>query len=113
VAGLHEGVIVATTNGGKTWAEKALPAADVGGVLWGVSCATVSRCWVVPGYPDGVLATTDGGSSWSLGPPLYPCPNGCFGYSAAAVDFANSSDGWIAASSQCGVPRTTSCPGAI
>ena len=67
-AGGGAGVIVATTNGGATWNEQALPAGITS--LHGVSCSSLIACTAVgEGHvADGtsvVVATTNGGATWN------------------------------------------------
>lgn len=56
-----DGVILATTDGGKTWTRQAVD--QEVGQLRAVSCTDRNHCWAA-GY-DGVFATTDGGKTWS------------------------------------------------
>ncbi len=68
------GVVATTTDGGSTWNTEALPSSSSGGVfngigsLGGLSCPTSTDCWVGGSNSFGfgvVVATTDGGSTWS------------------------------------------------
>ncbi|HVB93973.1 MAG TPA: hypothetical protein VND67_06620 [Acidimicrobiales bacterium] len=66
--------IIATTNGGRSWASEAVPSGT--GVLHDVSCADRHYC-VTVGQSDqtplggsAVVVTTNGGTTWTAGPPL-------------------------------------------
>ena len=62
--------IVATTNGGATWANRTVPAGL--GSLSGVACPSASECTAVGGTSNtnggpasgAIIATTDGGTTW-------------------------------------------------
>jgi photosystem II stability/assembly factor-like uncharacterized protein len=56
-----KGVILATTNGGKTWTPQT---SGVVGRLWGVSCPTTSTCFTV-GDNGEILRTHNGGKTWT------------------------------------------------
>jgi photosystem II stability/assembly factor-like uncharacterized protein len=68
------GAVAVTTDGGSTWSNQILPSSSSGGIfngivwLGGVSCPTSTDCWVagLNSFEFGVVvATTDGGSTWS------------------------------------------------
>ena len=60
--------VVASTNGGLTWATQSVPSGT--GALSDVACSSPSDCIAVGGVPSGggsdvILATTDGGTNWA------------------------------------------------
>jgi len=67
--------IIATTDGGASWTQQTLPAGvDVSGDVQpasGIACADASDCWVVgetgsaSNHTPFLIATTDGGASWT------------------------------------------------
>lgn len=65
-------LVVATTNGGSSWATQQTPAGI--NQFTAVACPSTAECFVVG--PDGILATTDGGSAW--GPETVPAGSGDF-----------------------------------
>ena len=66
VASRESALLVSTTNGGKTWAEHALPKSL--SELQALDCVNDEDCWLVgirfPGDSDIVMATTNFGRSW-------------------------------------------------
>ena len=81
------GVILHTTNGGRTWKkQKSGTTRD----LKSVAFANASHGWVVGGEyaTDGIiLATTNGGRTWKK-------QKSIAGFSLAGVAFASAKDGW-------------------
>ncbi len=64
--------ISATVNAGTTWTSEAVPSSV--GVLTGVSCSSPAACHAVSDAGDpapSILATADGGATWSPGTPRY------------------------------------------
>ena len=56
----NSGIVLATSDGGKTWLPQSSGTEDY---LSAISCPTTQRCWAV-GYKGTVLATRNGGRSW-------------------------------------------------
>ena len=95
-SGVPSAVVYATTDGGVSWREQAVPGASV---LSAVDFANASDGWAV-GYAlneaEGttralVLTTTDAGASWA--PQSLPQDSGTH---LRAVDFASPGRGWLA-----------------
>ena len=63
--GAHGGVILSTTDGGKSWRkpETRLPVVQEGLLPRGILIQSTDECWVV-GWPGLVLRTTDTGKHW-------------------------------------------------
>ncbi|MHB8220030.1 MAG: beta propeller repeat protein [Acidimicrobiales bacterium] len=72
-AGTQHAVIIATTDGGKTWASQGLPQTALGvglangGHLFSDSCISRTDCWAVgsTGTSLAIISTNDGGASWT------------------------------------------------
>jgi photosystem II stability/assembly factor-like uncharacterized protein len=88
--GVANGLVLATTDGGATWAVDDLPS---GSAPTGISCPTANDCLVVEGSGQ-IFATTDGGENW--GPQSAPS-----GVNALqAVSCVNSTDCYAAGEGQ-------------
>jgi photosystem II stability/assembly factor-like uncharacterized protein len=85
-----EGVILATTDGGRTWKQQ-LAASRYN--LLCVACAGVSRAWAMGDSTERnvVLATTDGGTTWKVQYSKSPRS----GETWTGMAFADASHGWL------------------
>ena len=61
------GTILATADGGKTWAAQANPLQGSATALSRITCVGTASCYAI-GRPDTILATHDGGATWSSRP---------------------------------------------
>ncbi|NTU70775.1 MAG: hypothetical protein HGB10_03005 [Coriobacteriia bacterium] len=77
--------LIGTTDGGLNWTSLAI---GEGASLTGVDFVDASNGWVVA-TDGGVLATTDGGTTWSAAE--YPASNS----SLNAVCFVDATNGWV------------------
>ncbi len=68
-ASAAQGIIVGTTNGGRTW-NSLLSGVDAG--VWAISCPSAGRCIAGSESSFHILLTRDGGRTWDLAyqPPL-------------------------------------------
>jgi photosystem II stability/assembly factor-like uncharacterized protein len=83
------GVILSTSNGGRTWARQV---SEWGLDLWGVAFADASRGWVTgAGTPGLVLSTSDGGRAWK---PLVVRDLGKDFAGFTDIHFMDTSHGW-------------------
>jgi photosystem II stability/assembly factor-like uncharacterized protein len=88
-------IVSSTSDGGKTWTSKPLTVPSLeGGIPISVSFADVQHGWMMLRLPSGsnfsrglLLATADGGSSWTVlpKPPI-----------GDAIEFVSQSSGWLA-----------------
>ena len=111
------GVVVATTNGGKTWriqfTSSGLSGTDVGGLytLNGIWCPTSSNCWSVGGTSSNsgvVIATSDGGGTWKP----QNLPGGVSTLSSVSCSTSSQCSATGASSSRVGVVVSTTDGGA-
>ena len=105
------GAVVQTTDGGQSWQSDSLPAGVYG--LRRISCVG-SSCWAVgPNEGSNVVATHDGGHSWSV-TQANPCNAAlCPGYTFEDVTFLSGQVGLAVGGDQCGGQGVTECSGAI
>ncbi len=59
----RNGIIMHTTDGGRTWSVQALPAAETFRLFEGIDCWDAQTCWVV-GWDGRIFHTEDGGQTW-------------------------------------------------
>lgn len=60
----RSGMIVGSTDGGATWSSEQLPAGI--GTLTSISCTTARHCHAVSPFSDSILATFNGGRTWTV-----------------------------------------------
>ena len=111
------GVVVVTTNGGKTWrieyTSTGLHGTDVGGLytLNGIWCPNRNNCWAVGGTSSNagvVIATSDGGETWNP----QNLPSGISVLSGISCSTSGQCSASGASSSRVGVVVSTSGGGA-
>jgi photosystem II stability/assembly factor-like uncharacterized protein len=89
------GTVIATVNGGATWAAQTLPS-DTFVQVTGIFCATTSECFAVGSA--AVAATTNGGSAWTT----QALPSGVGSLSAISCPTASAC--WATGRDSAGAP---------